>query len=285
MSIHTRFRTVESMEEDKKSEQVTIGNAKVNVVHPSIFNVVKQRARIKEKLTGIKHKIGVYSAKGGVGKTTIAVNLAFTLKAMGYKVGLLDADIDCPNLHLFLNITQEGEPSYPLKPIEKGGVKVISTAMFVNEAKRPIIWRGPMVAKMLAEFLEATEWGELDYLVLDCSPGTSDSNLSIMQLLEMDGFVLVTTPQHIAAINAARSGMMAKRLGVSVLGVVENMSDGKGTGAKEVAESLKCDFLGVVKEDKKFDEMSDSGRVPVLEDNGIKEEFIIIAKKLVSGGG
>ena len=272
------------MGDEKKNEEVTVGNAKVNVVHPSIFNVVKQRQHIKEKLSGIKHKIGVYSAKGGVGKTTVAVNLAFTLNAMGYKVGLLDADIDCPNLHLFLNIKQEGEPSYPLKPIEKGGVKVISTAMFVDEAKRPIIWRGPMVAKMLAEFLEATDWGELDYLVLDCSPGTSDSNLSIMQLLEMDGFVLVTTPQHIAAINAARSGMMAKRLGVAVLGVVENMSDGEASGAKEVSSILGCEFLGTIKNRKEFNRFSDAGQIPVLEDSGIKEEFIIIAKKLINGG-
>jgi ATP-binding protein involved in chromosome partitioning len=272
------------MDEEKKSEEVTIGGAKVNVVHPSIFNVIKQRQRVKEKLAGIKHKIGVYSAKGGVGKTTIAVNLAFTLSSMGYKVGLLDADIDCPNLHLFLGIKDAGEPKYPLKPLEKEGVKVISTAMFVDEAKRPIIWRGPMVAKMLAEFLEATDWGELDYLVLDCSPGTSDSNLSIMQLLDMDGFVLVTTPQHIAAINAIRSGMMARRLGVSVLGVIENMSDGNVAGGGEVADALKCRLLGAVKARQNFDRLSDSGKIPVFEDSEIKEEFLSIAKKLVSGG-
>jgi ATP-binding protein involved in chromosome partitioning len=187
-------------------------------------------------------------------------------------------------LHLFLNIKQSGEPSYPLKPLEKNGVKVISTAMFVDENKRPIIWRGPMVAKMLSEFLEMTEWGELDYLIIDMSPGTSDSPLSVMQLVELDGFVLVTTPQHIAAVNAARSGMMAKRLGVPMLGVVENMSDGEERGAKEVAETLKCEFLGAVKNDKNFDALSDLGRIPVSEDNGIKEEFIIIAKRLINGG-
>jgi len=272
------------MDEEKKSDEVTIGGAKVNVVHPSIFNVIKQRQRVKEKLAGIKHKIGVYSAKGGVGKTTIAVNLAFTLSSMGYKVGLLDADIDCPNLHLFLGIKDAGEPKYPLKPLEKEGVKVISTAMFVDEAKRPIIWRGPMIAKMLAEFLEATDWGELDYLILDCSPGTSDSNLSIMQLLDMDGFVLVTTPQHIAAINAIRSGMMARRLGVSILGVIENMSDGNIVGGREVADALKCRLLGAVKARQNFDRLSDSGKIPVFEDSEIKEEFLSIAKKLISGG-
>ncbi len=272
------------MEEEQGAQKVKIGNAEVNVVHPSIFNVVKQRQRIGEKLSGVKHKIGVYSAKGGVGKTTVAVNLAFTLKSMGYRVGLLDADIDCPNLHLFLGIKDIGEAEYPLKPLEKDGVKVISTAMFVDEAKRPIIWRGPMVAKMLSEFLEATDWGELDYLILDCSPGTSDSNLSIMQLLDMDGFVLVTTPQHIAAINAIRSGMMAKRLGVSVLGVVENETDGGEGGGREVSEALKCPLLGTVKNSQNFNRMSDSGKIPVFEDSEIEEEFIRIAKRLINGG-
>ena len=156
--------------------------------------------------------------------------------------------------------------------------------MFMDDAKRPMIWRGPMVAKMLGEFLEATDWGELDYLILDCSPGTSDSNLSIMQLLEMDGFVIVTTPQQIAAINAVRSGLMAKRLGAPILGVVENMSSGAPTGAKTVAEALHCEVLGTVKEDRKFDEFSDSGRVAMHGDAEIKGEFISIAKRLVNGG-
>ncbi len=274
---------VEDMEEEKGAQKVKIGNSEVNVVHPSIFNVVKQRQRVKEKLAGIKHKIGVYSAKGGVGKTTVAVNLAFTLRSLGYKVGLLDADIDCPNVTMFLNMNNPALARYPLEPLDKEGVKVISTAMFVDENRRPIIWRGPMVAKMLSEFLENTEWGELDYLILDCSPGTSDSNLSIMQLLELDGFILVTTPQHIAAINAARSGLMARRLGVGILGVVENMSDGYAHGAAEVAEILKCEFLGAIKDNKKFNELSDEGKIPVLENSEIKEEFISITKKLIKG--
>ncbi len=274
----------DSMPDEKEVATAKIGNATVNVVHPSILNVVKQREHVKRALAGVKHRIGVYSAKGGVGKTTIAVNLAFVLKEMGYRVGLLDADIDCPNLHLFLGIKEAGEPEYPLKPILKDGVKVISTAMFVDEAKKPIIWRGPMVAKMISEFLEATEWGELDYLILDCSPGTSDSNLSIMQLLDMDGFIIVTTPQQIAAINAVRSGLMAKRLGVAILGVVENMSSGTPTGAKTVADALHCGVLGTVKANSKFDEYSDQGVAAVSGNSEIKEEFISIAKRLVSGG-
>lgn len=251
-----------------------------NVMHPSILKVIEQKKAIKEKLKGIKHKIGVYSAKGGVGKTTVSVNLAYTLKSMGFKVGLLDADIDCPNLTMFLGITGMFSDEYPLKPVEKDGVKVLSTAMFVDDEKKPIIWRGPMIGKMVLEFFDNADWGELDYLIIDLSPGTSDAPLSIIQLLDLDGFVLVTTPQHIAAVNTIRSGMMAKRLGVATLGVVETMSSGTPKGGNEVAEAMKCDLLGTVSNNPKFGELSDAGMVPVDADAEIREEFIRIIKKI-----
>jgi len=251
-------------------------------MHPSILKVIEQRKVIKERLSNIKHKIGVYSAKGGVGKTTIAVNLAYTLKSQGYRVGLLDADVDCPNLTMFLGITGSFPDEYPLKPVEKNGVRVLSTAMFVDDEKKPIIWRGPMIGKMIGEFFENTDWGDLDYLIIDLSPGTSDAPLSIIQLLDLDGFVLVTTPQHIAAINTIRSGMMAKRLGVATLGVVETMSDGTPRGGKEVADAMECELLGTIKNDKKFGDMSDVGIVPVEADPEIREEFIRIAKKITA---
>lgn len=270
-------------EKSKLPEEVELGNAKVKVMHPSILNVLKKRQHVKEQLAKVKHKIGIYSAKGGVGKTTVAINIAFALKSLGFTVGLVDADIDCPNLMMFLGMKDRAEGKYPLMPVEKDGVKVISTAMFVDDSKTPIIWRGPMVAKMVSDFFENTEWGALDYLIIDLSPGTSDSPLSVMQLLELDGFVLVTTPQHIPAINTIRSGMMARRLGVSVLGVVENMSDGEARGGREVADELKCDLIGIVKLNPKLGELSDSGKIPIFEDNEIKEEFISIVKKLIKG--
>lgn len=249
-------------------------------VHPSILKVIEQKNAIRERLSNIKHKIGIYSAKGGVGKTTVAVNVAYALSSMGYKVGLLDADIDTPNITLFLGLEGAWDQHYPLKPAEKAGVKVISTAMFVDDARKPIIWRGPMIGKMVQEFLDSTEWGALDYLILDLPPGSSDAPLSIIQLLDLDGFLLVTTPQHIAAINTIRSGTMAKRLGVSLLGVVENMSDGDERGAREVADALHCELLGKIAANRKFAELSDSGKVPVLEDSTIREEFISIVKKI-----
>ncbi len=262
-------------------EETPTGEQQIpKAMHPSILKVIEQRKALKEKLSNIKHKIGVYSAKGGVGKTTVSVNLAFALKSMGFKVGLLDADVDCPNLALFLGITGTFPDEYPLKPVDKDGVKVLSTAMFVDDEKKPIIWRGPMIGKMILEFLDNAEWGDLDYLIIDLSPGTSDAPLSIIQLLDLDGFLLVTTPQHIAAINTIRSGMMAKRLGVATLGVVETMSDGVPNGAAEVSGAMKCDVVGVIKYNGKFSEMSDRGVVPVDEDSKIREEFIRMAKKI-----
>ncbi len=271
----------DSISGDIITEEAQIGDAKVAVAHPSILKVIEQRKRLKETLSKIKNKIGVYSAKGGVGKTTTTINIAFTLKEMGYKVGILDADIDCPNVCMFLGITHEAAGEYPIKPFEKDGMKVLSTAMFVDDNKKPIIWRGPMIGKMVSEFLENTDWGELDYLLVDLPPGTSDAPLSIIQLIDLKGFVIITTPQHIPAINAIRSGMMAKRLGVSILGVIENMSNGVPKGGNEVATSLNTQLLGVVKLDEKFGILSDEGKIPSMYEKDIKEEYVKIVKQML----
>lgn len=251
-------------------------------MHPSFARVIAQREELKKKLSGIKHKIGVYSAKGGVGKTTVAVNLAYTLSKMGKSVGLLDADIDCPNLPMFLGLEEKIDTSsMPFKPIVKNGVKVASTAMVLDEVRKPVIWRGPMITKMLGELFENTDWGELDYLVIDLPPGTSDSPLTIMQVLDLDGFVIVTTPQKIAGINSMRSGLMAKKLSVALLGVVENMSS--GTHSESTAEVLKVldsELLGTVKYDTAFNTMSDLGVVPSTKEGRASDEFGAIAKKI-----
>ncbi len=250
--------------------------------HPSFARVIQQKQRVKANLSKIKHKIGVYSAKGGVGKTTIAINLAYALSRKGFRVGLLDADIDCPNVTMFLGIEDRMDPHAPLKPPTKDGVKVASTAMLTDELKKPIIWRGPMVTKMLSDFFEYTDWGELDYLIVDSSPGTSDTPLTIMQLLDTDGFIIVTTPQKIAGVNSMRSGIMAKRLGSNILGVVENMSDGKPSrSTNEAAETLGVSVLGCVKADARFNSSSDSGIVPVLEYPDIEKEFTLIIERFL----
>ncbi len=250
--------------------------------HPSFLNVLKAKERVKQNMANVKHKIGVYSAKGGVGKTTLSINIAYALSKMGYKVGLLDADIDCPNVTMFLGIDEKIDPHAPLKLPVKEGVKIASTAMLVDEIKRPIIWRGPLITKMLSDFFEHADWGALDYLVLDLSPGTSDAPLTIMQLLDLDGFVIVTTPQKIAGMNSIRSGLMAKRLGVHVLGVVENMSAGEPSQSTlDVVAALGTEFLGCVKRDQRFDTSGDSGAVPVSAYEDIKMIFEDIVKKLI----
>ncbi len=250
--------------------------------HPSFARVIQQRQRVKENLARIKHKVGVYSAKGGVGKTTVAINLAYALSARGLKVGLLDADIDCPNVTMFLGMDDKMDPHAPLHPPIKDGVKVASTAMLVDEVKKPIIWRGPLISKMVSDFLEHTDWGELDYLVIDMPPGTSEVPLTTMQLLDIDGFILVTTPQKIAGVNSMRSGIMAKRLGAHILGVVENMSDGKPSSSTlEAANGLGTELLGCIKNDDRFDSCSDVGEVPVLKYKDIERGFGVIVDRLV----
>ena len=208
----------------------------------------EEKRSIADSLSRIKHKIGVYSGKGGVGKTTVAVNLAVTLAQEGVKVGILDVDIDCPNVVRAMKIYEPpvvGENKKML-PSERFGVKVMSMGFFQKKEEEAIIWRGPMVHNAINQFLQSTEWGELDYLIIDLPPGTSDSPLTVMQALTLDGFVVVTTPQELARIDAMRSINMIRTLHVSVLGVVENFSGeifGSGAG-EELAIELDLTFLG-----------------------------------------
>ncbi|MGC8567836.1 MAG: P-loop NTPase [Candidatus Micrarchaeia archaeon] len=252
-------------------------------IDPSFKIVMDQKARLKEKLSSIKNKIGVYSAKGGVGKTTVAVNLAYVLKNKGYRVGLLDADIDCPNISIFLGIENTKiKPIAPLVPVDKDGIKVISTAMLTDDEEKPIIWRGPLITKMLGEMLEYTDFGELDYLIIDLPPGTSDAPLSIMQLLDMNGFIIVTTPQKVSYINSLRSGLMAKKLNSNVLGIIENMSEsGRSKYTEQLAQALNSEVIGNISRSPLFNEYSDNGKIPVIENKDIYNEFENIANSII----
>lgn len=238
----------------------------------------QQRRQITDRLSRIKTKIGVYSGKGGVGKTTVAVNLAATLAKEGKRVGLLDVDIDCPNVTKVLGITEK--PDYidgQIQPSEKWGVKVVSMAFFQENEEEAIIWRGPMIHNAINQFLQVTDWGELDYLVVDLPPGTSDAPLTVMQTIPMDGFVVVTTPQELANIDAKRCINMIRKLNLNVLGVVENYTGeifGQGAG-QQLAKAVDAPFLGSMALRSSY---RDTSKPTALVDPAVGTEYAEVAK-------
>jgi ATP-binding protein involved in chromosome partitioning len=226
---------------------------------------------------GVKHIIAVASGKGGVGKSTTAVNLALGLAANGLTTGLLDADIYGPSMPRMLGVTEKPESAdgKMLKPIEKFGLKTMSIGYIVNE-DTPMIWRGPMVSSALEQMLRDVEWGNLDVLVVDMPPGTGDAQLTLAQRVALAGAVIVSTPQDIALVDARKGLNMFRKVAVPVLGIVENMSYflcphcgerseifGHG-GAREEADKLGVPFLGEVPLHLDIRTTSDSGHPIVV---------------------
>jgi ATP-binding protein involved in chromosome partitioning len=178
------------------------------------------------RLEGTKHIIAVGSGKGGVGKSTVAANLAVALSQLGLSVGLLDADIYGPSIPMMFNVADERPKSaggQNFYPIEKNGLKLISIGFFLGE-KAPVIWRGPMVMGAVRQFLKDTLWGSQDFLVVDLPPGTGDAQLTLAQQVSIDGVVIVTTPQDVALLDATRAVKMFRQVHCPILGIVENMS-------------------------------------------------------------
>lgn len=213
----------------------------------------------EQLLPGVKNVIAVASGKGGVGKSTISVNLAVSLAQAGASVGLLDADITGPNIPMMLGV--EGQPKATaqgkIEPLARHGVKVISIQFFVPEGQ-PIVWRGPLVGGAIQQFLRDVDWGELDYLVVDLPPGTSDAQLTLAQAVPLSGAVLVTTPQEVSLSDVAKALAMLRRMSVPVVGLVENMTAficphcgeateifGRG-GGERFATDQGIEFLGGV---------------------------------------
>ena len=236
----------------------------------------EQRLRLKDNISRIKHVLMVISGKGGVGKTTVAVNLALGLAERGFQVGLLDADIHGPNTALMLG--SEGER---LKPAAAGKItpfpisenlKVLSMSFLLESSDQAVIWRGPLKMGVLRQFLSDFDWGKLDYLIVDLPPGTGDEPLSIAQLIpEVEGAVVVTTPQEVSLLDGSKCVDFTRQLKVPVVGIVENMSGmkcphcgnnidifGKG-GGETAAGTLNVPFLGSIPLDPRQVEAGDRG--------------------------
>jgi ATP-binding protein involved in chromosome partitioning len=241
-------------------------------------------------IPGVRNIIAVASGKGGVGKSTISVNVAVALQKAGARVGLLDADIYGPSIPTLLSLKGHqltGEEGMIL-PAESHGMKVLSIG-FMLEDDSPVIWRGPMLIKALEQFLHGTKWGELDYLVIDLPPGTGDVQLSLVQTTPVAGAVVVTTPQDLALIDVKKAVRMFEKVGVPILGVIENMSyflcphcSGRSEifghgGAAQACREMGLRFLGEVPLQMELRESSDEGR-PLVSRNPVSPAAEAIVK-------
>ncbi len=262
----------------RTSECQTCGDASCSAAHRMDGESDKdfdERQQLQASMCRIRHKIVVLSGKGGVGKSTVAVNLAVALLQAGRSVGLLDVDVHGPSIPTMLGL--EGAAVHgddgTLVPVDADGLKVLSIGFFLRSPDDPVIWRGPMKYGVIRQFLKDGEWGDLDYLIVDSPPGTGDEPLSVCQLIgEMDGAVVVTTPQRVAAVDVRKSINFCRQLGVPVLGVVENMSGfacprcGEITpifragGGRQIAEDMDVPFLGSIPIDPVIAEACDAGR-------------------------
>lgn len=248
----------------------------------------------------VKKKYVVMSGKGGVGKSTVSVNLAVSLALQGKKVGLLDVDIHGPSIPTMLglhNISLTGSEE-KIDPVFVEGIpnlKVMSVGFLLETEDAPVIWRGPMKNSIIKQFLKDVVWGELDYLIIDCPPGTGDEPLSVIQLLgKADGAIIVTTPQDVSSVDVSKNINFAEQMKIPVTGIVENMSGFvcphcnevtyifKEGGGKKLAEKYNLPFLGSIPLDPALGEAGDSGKPYVAEfkDSLVSKTYESIIKKL-----
>jgi ATP-binding protein involved in chromosome partitioning len=269
------------------------GIKKVNIVLTGEHNYLKPNP-IKQKviLPEIKKIIAVASGKGGVGKSTTAVNLALALSKIGYKVGLADADIYGPSIPTMLGIDEKPEANdQKMMPISKYGIKTMSLGYLVPKDSAAI-WRGPMAVKALHQVLYGTNWGELDYLIIDMPPGTGDIHLSLAENYRIDGVIIVSTPQVIALADVVRAISMYQKMHIPIIGCVENMSyfidpdTGNKSyifgqdGTKKLAHKLNLKMLAEISLDMKIRVMADLGK-SAIEDNKIAEIYLNLAKQVI----
>jgi ATP-binding protein involved in chromosome partitioning len=261
---------------------------------------LREKLALQVNLGGIKHKIIVLSGKGGVGKSTVATNIAIALSQKGKKVGLIDVDIHGPSIPMMLGL--EGAP---LKGSEEGmlpvdyseGLKVMSIGFILRDQKDAVIWRAPLKHSLIRQFLRDVRWGDLDYLIIDSPPGTGDEPLSVVQLLEnADGAVIVTTPQDVALTDVKKAITFCRQVNLPIIGVVENMSGFvcpycgktadifKSGGGEKLASEMNVPFLGRIPLEPKIVETGDSGK-PYLQsyhDSEASRAFDLVIKPLLS---
>jgi ATP-binding protein involved in chromosome partitioning len=249
----------------------------------------------KNPIIGTKFTIAISSAKGGVGKSTFATNLALALKKIGCKVGLLDADIYGPSIPKMFGIDEKPKSDgQKLNPINKYDIQCMSIG-FLADQETPMIWRGPMVTSAIKTFTQKVNWKNLDFIIVDMPPGTGDTQLTFSQEIKMDGAIIVSTPQEVALLDVKRGIKMFDKLGVKILGLVDNMSyfigdDNKRynifgkDGVRNTAEEFKKEFLGEIPIDPEVGKSGDGGR-PIVEENPnheISKIYMNFANKIKS---
>ena len=266
---------------------------------PELSDAMKKKVEpknfTKNPILGTKYTIAVSSAKGGVGKSTFATNLALALKSIGCKVGLLDADIYGPSIPKMFDINEKPKSDgQKLEPVMKYDIQCMSIG-FLADQQTPMIWRGPMVTSAIKTFTQKVNWKDLDFIIIDMPPGTGDTQLTFSQEIKLDGAIIVSTPQEVALLDVIRGIKMFDKLDVKILGLVDNMSYFKGDdgkkykifgegGVRRTAEEFNKEFLGEIPINPEVGKAGDNGK-PIVEENPeheISKIYLEFAEKIKS---